>query len=337
MAESKTRENIIHQTRTINDIAGEMGILVKELEERIESIRKKLYEYREMRVHPHKDDKILTDWNGLMIAAFARAGAALNDPEYVKAAETAAKFIEDKLMDKNGRMLHRYRDGDSAITAQLDDYAFLIWGLIELYESTFKDNYLERANELNNELLEFFWDSDNGGFYLTASDAEELLIRNKDIYDGAIPSGNSVAFLNLLRLAKLKRESSLEQKASELNRAFSKQVGNVPRGHTMFLTALDFAKGPSKEVLIKGEFGSPRTIAMINAIRSHYIPNAVVLLNPPEKTINFNIPLTGSSEAKDELVEDAVAYVCTNYSCQEPTTDIGRMLELLNVKKQIKY
>ena len=160
--------------------------------------REKLFAYREKRIHPSKDDKILTDWNGLMIAAFAKAAAALNDPAYNTRAKKAADFILKNLQKPDGRLMHRYRDGEAAMQANLDDYAFFTWGLIELYESTFEIRYLKAAVGLNQYQIAHFWDSANGGFFFTPDDGEKLLTRSKEFYDGAIPSGNSVRFVRLI-------------------------------------------------------------------------------------------------------------------------------------------
>ena len=153
----------------------------------------------------------------------------------------------------DGRFLHRYRDGQAATPSHVDDFAFLIWGILELYVTTFEVSYLQTALELNGDLIEHFWDDNNGGFYFTADDSESLLVRQKDIYDEAIPSGNSVVMLNLLRLGRITAASDLEEKAAQIGRAFSEKVGQLPLAHTQFLVAVDFAVGSSYEVIIVGD------------------------------------------------------------------------------------
>ena len=165
---------------------------------------------RSQHVHPLKDDKILTDWNGLMIAALAKGAQALGESRYREAAKRAATFILNQMRTPEGRLLHRYRDGQAGLPALVDDYAFLIWGLLELYEATFDAGYVRTALELNRDLLRYYWDDEAGAFYFTAKDAEELLVRRKEAYDGAVPSGNSVAALNLLRLGRITGEADLE-------------------------------------------------------------------------------------------------------------------------------
>jgi uncharacterized protein YyaL (SSP411 family) len=164
--------------------------------EKLDELRRKLFNVREKRVHPFKDDKILTGWNGLMVAALAIGARVLDNSSYLSAAEKSVEFITNKLIREDGRLLARYRDGEAAFNAYLDDYAFLVWGLIELYESAKKQEHLEKALALNGDMLSLFWDKHWGGLYLTGKDSEDMLIRPKEIYDGAVPSGNSVAALN---------------------------------------------------------------------------------------------------------------------------------------------
>src|SRR5690606_20972821 len=185
----------------------------EELYRRAGEMRSRLFLAREKRVHPSKDDKILTDWNGLMIAALARAAGALQDPDFAGAASRAADSLLEVLQTADGRLMHRYREG-ADIQGNLDDYAFLIWGLIELYEAVFDVRYLREAVRLNQVLEEHFWDEEAGGFFFTADDGEELLIRKKEYYDGALPSGNSIALFNLLRLMHLTVDQKYEEKAA---------------------------------------------------------------------------------------------------------------------------
>ena len=206
------------------------SVIPDEDNELVESCRKKLFDYRIKRIHPHKDDKILTAWNGLMIAAMAIGGRVLHNEVYTQAAEKAAEFILSKLVREDGRLLARYRDGDAAIPAYVDDYAYLIWGLIELYESTYKPKYLKKSLALNQDLIKLFWDNKSGGLFLYGSDSEQLIIRPKELYDGATPSGNSVAALNFIRLARMTGQHELEEKAQNRFSNFGKQVQRMARG-----------------------------------------------------------------------------------------------------------
>ncbi|MHA2429129.1 MAG: thioredoxin domain-containing protein [Candidatus Hermodarchaeia archaeon] len=211
--------NILHLKKPLATEAKAQKMTEEGLLKLLEGIREKLFEVREQRIHPHKDDKILADWNGLMIAALAKAARVLDEPSYAEAAKKAVNFVFTQMLDAKGRLLHRYRDKEAKILAFLDDYAFMIWGLLELYETTLEPEYLQKAVELNAELLTHFWDDVGGGFYFTSDDAEDLLVRKKDAYDGAIPSGNSVAMLNLLRLARITAESERHHKLDKPSQA----------------------------------------------------------------------------------------------------------------------
>ncbi|HRV79828.1 MAG TPA: thioredoxin domain-containing protein, partial [Planctomycetota bacterium] len=216
---------------------------------RVEALRKQLFTAREARVHPFKDDKILTDWNGLMIAALAKAGSALEREDWILAARRAAGFAVAKLRDpKTGRLFKRSRAGQAGLPGLLEDYAFLTWGLIELHQATQDPTYLRTALELTDLGLEFFWDQEAGGFWHSPSDGEALLLQSKEAYDGAIPSGNSVMLLNLVRLARLTGRTAYEERAQELVDALGGQVLANPSAHTQFLMGLDFLIGPTQEI-----------------------------------------------------------------------------------------
>ncbi|MCH7859197.1 MAG: thioredoxin domain-containing protein [Candidatus Marinimicrobia bacterium] len=302
-------------------------------QQRWDLLREQLFTVREKRVHPGKDDKILTDWNGLMIAALARAGQALDRPDYIAAAEKAVTFILGTLRDDRGRLLHRYRNGQAGITGHLDDYAFIVWGLLELYEATFKTDYLETALALNAIMLDQFWDDEGGGFFFTADDGEALLVRHKDIYDGAIPSGNSVAAMNLLRLGRMTVNPALEERAAALGRAFSSLVNRSPTGFAQLLSAVDFGVGPAYEVVIAGKPGSADTENMLAALRRAYHPNIVVIFHPIKEHGEADIiRLAPFIKTQVSLDGQATAYVCRNYACQRPTTDTAVMLAALSGK-----
>ena len=329
-----TGANILHLEKTLTEVAFKNKTSVDELKERVEAARQKLFTARNKRIHPHKDDKILTDWNGLMIAALAKGAQVCNEPEYADAARRAADFILTDMRRPDGRILHRYRDGHAAILANVDDYAFLIWGLLELYETIFDVHYLQTALDLNNEMIKYFWDEQNGGFYFTADDAEELIVRQKDIYDGAIPSGNSVAVLNLFRLARITANSDLEDKANKIMLAFSKDVKSVPSGYTQMMVGLDFGIGPSYEIVIVGNPEAKDTKEMLNSLRKHFVPNKVVLLRPSDQEEPDIIRLAKFTEYQSSFDGKATAYVCLDYACKMPTTDTEEMLKLLNVSSE---
>ncbi len=250
--DTKDDNNILHIKKSISEFAFANNLDEKELKENLERGRQKLFEVREKRIHPYKDDKILTDWNGLMISAFSKAAQVFGKKIYSDYASKAAEFILLKMFDKDGRLLHRYRENESAIFANADDYVFLVAALLDLYETVFDPGYLEQAIKLNNYFITHFWDDRNGGFFFTPDYGEKLITRQKEIYDGAIPSGNSVAMLNLIRIARITADSSFEEKADKINKAFSNQIRKYPAGFTQFLIALDFAIGPSYEIILAG-------------------------------------------------------------------------------------
>ncbi|MFT9486248.1 MAG: thioredoxin domain-containing protein [Tepidibacillus sp.] len=320
--------NLIQQS--LEEIAKNEGIRVEELKQRIDVSRKKLFEVREKRIYPHKDDKILTSWNGMMIAAFAKGAKVLNRTDYSEVSAKAIRFILEHLQRNDGRLLARFREGESAFLGYLDDYAFLIWGLIEQYEATFEVSYLTDALKLNRQMKDLFWDNQKGGYFFYGSDAEELLARPKEIYDGAIPSGNSVAAVNLLRLARITGDPQLEEDANTQLKAFAGSIEQYPRAYSYFLTAIQFALWPTKEIVIAGELEDERTMDLFNIIRDTYLPEAVVLLHPDGKgreDIEKIAPFTKDQKKKDSM---PTVYVCENYACQAPITSSEKLYELLN-------
>ncbi len=329
-----TNSNILHLDKPLTECAFKMKISIEELKNRMNGVRQQLFATRKKRIHPHKDDKILTDWNGLMIAAMAKGARILHNPKFLDAAKEAADFILKEMRRQDGRLLHRYRDGQSAILAHVDDYAFLIWGLLELYETTFDTHYLQTSLDLNREMIENFWDEKSGGFFFTADDAEGLIVRQKEIYDGAIPSANSVSLLNLLRLGRITANPELEKKAMKISEAFASDVSRYPSGYTQFLVSLDFGIGPSHEIVIVGDPQSPDTEEMLAALRKHFIPNKVVILKPSTQESPDISGLADYLKHHSSIDNKATAYICINYACKMPTTDIKEMLSQLPVTAQ---
>ena len=330
----KTGKNILHLRKSLKEIAIDLKIDEQEVKRHLEEMRKKLFAFREKRIHPYKDDKILTDWNGLMIAALAKGAQVFDEPKYAEAARNAITFILKNLMRGDGRLLHRYREGQAAVPGNVNDYAFLIWGLIELYEATFEVRYLQNALDVSNGLIKHFCDERQGGFYFTADDSEELLIRWKEVYDGAIPSGNSVAMLNFMRLSCMTGNHEFEEKAMQIEKAFSKGILQSPLSYTQFLTAVDFIIGPSYEIVIAGISQAEDTKAMVKALRGQFIPNKVVLFYPAEVKLPEITRLAVFTKDMVSREGKATAYVCQNYACQAPATDTKEMLQLLNVKNE---
>ena len=326
-----TGANILHLDKSLTEVAFKNKESVDELKKHVEVAREKLFAARDKRVHPYKDDKILTDWNGLMIAALAKGAQAFNEPKYAVAAKRAADFILTDMRREDGRILHRYREGETAILANVDDYAFLIWGLLELYETVFDVDYLQAALDLNSEMIKFFWDEQDGGFYFTADDAEELIVRQKEIYDGAIPSGNSVAVSNLFRLSRITANTDFEDKANKIMLAFSKDVESAPSGYTQMMVALGFGIGPSYEIVIVGNPEADDTKEMLNSLGKHFIPYKVVLLKHADQETTDITRIAEYTEYHSSFDGKATAYVCLDFACKMPVTNTKDMLKLLNV------
>lgn len=313
-----TGKNILHRTQSIAELAAERDLSEQQLHRKLESIRTRLFEIREQRPRPFLDDKILTDWNGLAIAALARAGRFLDETSYVEAAEAAAAFILDHLYS-NDELLHRYRDGEAAIGATADDYAFLAWGLIELYESTFKTGYLQQAVTLQQQMNDRCWDEANGAFFFTGTESEELLGRKKEFYDSALPSGNSIAALNLLRLGRITARPDWEEQAGAILAAASSMVSRAPTSFTQLMQAHLRTARPASEVVIAGPLTAGDTQRMISITNQVYAPHNVVILNDPaDDAIAELAPYLRQQTPQDG---HATAYVCQNYSCNRPTND----------------
>lgn len=292
-----------------------------------DTCREKLFAYREKRIHPYKDDKILTSWNGLMIAAMAIGGRVLDNAEYTRAAQQASDFIESRLTRNDGRLLARYREGESAFPAYLDDYAFLVWGLIELYESTFKPLYLQRALSLNEDLLKFFHDKINGGLFLYGSDGEQLITRPKELYDGALPSGNSVATLNFFRLARLTGRNELEELAQRQFNTFGSSLEQAPRGYAFMITALLFASAQASEIIVVSGADQRGAGEMIDIIRASFRPfTHSVLYSDEHSDIKKMIPFVENYTPVNGM---ATAYVCENDTCSYPVTNTNEFRKML--------
>lgn len=319
----KGQLNILHIATPLTDQAVRLGIPFEDLEAHLEAVRWKLFRVRESRVRPFRDDKVLTSWNGLMVAALAKASRALGKAKYAEAARRAVAFIMDRLL-RNGRLLHRYRDGESAIPGFLDDYAFLIWGLLELYETEFDAQLLRVALELNGMLLKHFWDPEEGGFFITADDGEHLPVRRKEVYDGALPSGNSVAMFILLKLASITGNMDLKERVKSLERTFSSPVSVIPSAYTQLLTALEYSLVPSYVVVIVGDREKGDTRSMLEALYRRFIPNKTVLLKSWELE-----EIADFVKSFSTIGGKATAYVCIEHLCKKPTTDPEEMLEML--------
>ncbi|TDQ43005.1 thioredoxin domain-containing protein [Aureibacillus halotolerans] len=288
------------------------------LKEHVKEWRDLLLAARSARVPPLKDDKVLTSWNGLMIAAYAKAGKVLQSEDYIQAAKRADDFLWTQLRREDGRLMARYRDGDVAHLAYLDDYVAYSWGLIELYEATFDHDYLIRALELTQDLLRLFWDENNGGFYFYGEDGEQLLQRPKPGFDGAMPSGNGMAAANILRLSKLTGNIELQGYAQTLSQAFGQEVKQAPHGFTSMLRSLYYATERSREIVIVGVRGEEKLEALLQLAQTTQRPGDVLLFKDMKKAdLSKVAPFTAEHNMMND---EPTLYVCENFSCQMPLT-----------------
>ena len=324
----RTGKNVLHLDRSLAEEADRREMDEDVLRERLGTARAALLEARSDRPRPGLDDKVLTDWNGLMVAALATAARAFGEPEYEAAARQTAQFLQEEMHDAEGRLLHRYRDGDAGIRATLDDYAFLTWGLLELYETTFEPQWLQVACDHMDACLDRFWDAERGGFYMTPDDGEALIVRPKDANDGAMPSGNSVQLTNLLRLARFTGRTEFEDTAAALSRWAGPSARSRPTGFTALLMGLDWALGTPREIVVAGEWEADDTQALLTVLRETYSPTTVTLHRPPgdDPAITDLAPFTAVQTPRDG---QAAAYVCRDFQCEAPTTDPDRLRKQL--------
>ena len=310
-------KNILHVARPIDVIAKLEKLDAEKVEKAIADGRGKLFEVREKRIRPGLDDKILAGWNGLMITALAKGAAVLDEPSYGEAAAKAADFILSK-MREDGRLLATYGKGRARLKAYVTDYAFLIEGLLGLYEWSGELRWLDEAEQLTETAIEFYWDDAGGGFFFTASDHEALLVRSKTANDGAIPSGNSVMLMNLQRLAILLDRADLREKAKTIIELFAAGLTRSPFQHERFLCGIEAWHEGFEEIAIVGAAGAPETQSLLRAVYGLYVPNKVVArLDPADQTTPKRIPLL----AQKTMIDDKpTAYVCRDFACKQPTT-----------------
>jgi uncharacterized protein YyaL (SSP411 family) len=322
--------NVLLRTGDPESLATRHGLDVSEVRERMARIRTTLVESRSRRVRPERDDKVLADWNGLAIAALARAGRVFDEDRYVEAATRAADFLTDRLRDDDGHRLHRWRDGDAAIPAMADDLAFVAWGEIELYEATYDPKWLAAAGDTLSELIEGF-EAPAGGFFQTSKETDTTLVRVCESADGALPSANSVAALTLLRAARLTGRVELEEAGRQTLEALGGRVSAAPAGHTALLQAAQFARGPTAEVVVAGPRRASTTEGFLAPLRTAFRPRVVTLQRPSDdpgraRSLGEVAPFTSTLEAIDG---EATAYLCRDHTCDLPRTDLGEFLDAL--------
>jgi uncharacterized protein YyaL (SSP411 family) len=319
-----TGRNILYEHYSVEETAHHFDQPVDEVRASLERASAKLLQARTARVRPHLDDKVLTSWNGLMISAFAQAGAVLDDARYTKCARRAAAFVRERMWDAGpGILLRRYRDGDFAIPGFLDDYAFFAQAVLDLYEADFDAADLELAEEITRHMRARFEDQEAGGFFTTvaAGPDSDVLFRMKDDYDGAEPSGNSVAAMNLLRLERLTGKTEMGDAGRRTLQAFSGRMHTQPFGVPLTMCALDYSLSKPLQVVLAGEHGAPETEKMLRAVRGIFQPNRALLLATGRED--------GAMAEMKPVNGRTAAYVCENFTCQLPVTEVADLVKLL--------
>jgi uncharacterized protein len=290
----------------------------------LEASERALLEARRRRRRPAVDDKVIASWNGLAISGFACAYQALQLERYLAAARRGADFVLAKLVDKRRTpaLYRRYRDGEAAIDGNLEDYSFLVAGLLDLYEASFEKGWMSSAVMLAEEMVRLFWDSEGGGFFMKPPGGE--LVAIKDGYDGPTPSGNSVAALDLLRLSEFTGNGDLREMAETTLRLFADSMESSPTGHLQMLGAVDFSLG-SKEIVVASRGMTSQLLSMVRELQTRYLPNKVLALADGDERFGPDASMAKLVSGKTSLRGAPTAYICENFACRSPVTDISAL------------
>ncbi|MGI8991351.1 MAG: thioredoxin domain-containing protein [Bryobacteraceae bacterium] len=320
-----TGRNILFQEHSIEETADRFERPLAEVRGAIEDLETRLLAERSKRIRPHLDDKVLSAWNGLTISAFAKGGAILDDARYSQAARRASDFIAKRMYDaESGILLRRYRKGDAAIAGFLDDYAFFAQALLDLYETSFEFRDLEFAIKLTEKQLELFEDTKHGAFFSSSDGDSSLVVRRKEDYDGAEPSGNSIAVLNLLRLARMTSRDDFREAAEKALQAFAERITTMPSGVPQMLVAYGFSLAAPKQVILSGEKSSGELRQFLRVLQARFLPDTIVML-ADEDLSRYN-PAIQNMKPLDGRV---TAYVCENFTCKLPISDPSKLDGLL--------
>ncbi|MBN1786069.1 MAG: thioredoxin domain-containing protein [Candidatus Methanofastidiosa archaeon] len=319
-----TGKNVLHMSAGLDEISKGMGMESFELKERLMALNSKLYENRSRRPAPQKDDKILADWNCLMVAALAIGGRCLASREHVDLARASLRSILGVFFKDEGHLLHRFRDKEASIEANIDDYAFLVWALLEVYDTCLEPSYLEMADKMIELSIKHFWDDADGGFFMAPGSRVDLISRQKDTYDGALPSGNSVMAYCLLRASRLLEKPGYEDMLEKMFKAFSEDLNEMPSAHTYLMMAYDAFVLPYSKLVIVGDIEDAKE--MIEARDSLYLPHNNTILTDPKGDEGLFPKLTRELKQSNGR---PTAYVCVRRSCMDPTCSPEDMKRLL--------
>jgi uncharacterized protein YyaL (SSP411 family) len=331
-------KNILYAAHSVEETAAKFGKTEGETRELLQEARKQLLAARSRRPRPQRDDKILAGWNGLAISAFAKAGAAFDDAEFVTRARKTAEFLHEHLYDSKNHLLYRrWRKGERKIPGMSKDYALVIQGLIDLYEVTFDPRWLEWAIELTDAQIKSFYDRADGGYFMTSAEgSKDLLIRIKTDTDGVEPASSSVAALNLLRLAQFTDRADLRAAAEKTLGLFGRQMLEHPRSLPEMLCALDFYLADPQQIVIAGDPAAPDTQEMLRAVNAKFLPNKILILAEGGKSQRLLARYLPFIQGVRPTHGKATAYVCAHYACDLPTSDLEVLRQLLDGQHPIK-
>jgi len=297
----------------------------------IDRARTQLFEARMSRPRPHLDDKIIAAWNGLMVSAYARGAQVLDEPRYLEIATRAVKFLQANLYDPSGKNLYRnYRDGRSNIAGFADDYAFVIQGLLDLYQASFDVEWLKFAVELQETQDRLFFDEKNGGYFSTSGKDERVFLRMKDDNDGAEPAASSIAALNLLRLAQFRDDKGMAERARKTIGAFATTLLHFASAMPQMLVAIDYSLSKPRQIVIAGKKDAPQTRALLKEVNRHFLPNTVLLVADGAEDQKYLGEKNEAIRAMSPIEGRPAAYVCENFTCKAPVTDAKQLAGLLS-------
>ena len=325
-------KNILIERHTIAETAKHFGKTEGEIRKLVAQGREKLFSIRARRPRPHLDDKIIAAWNGLMISAYARGAQVLDESRYLEIATRAAKFLRTNLYEEKSKLLYRnYRGGRSDIEGFADDYAFMIQGLLDLYEASFDVEWLKFAVELQETQDRLFFDEKNGGYFSTSGEDKSVFLRMKDDNDGAEPAASSVAALNLLRLAQFRDDKQRSERARKTIDAFATTLSHFPSAIPQMLVALDAALSKPRQIVITGKKDAPETKALLREVNGHFLPKTVLVLADGAEGQKYLGEKNDAIRAMSPINGKSAAYVCENFTCKAPVTDPAELAELLKL------
>ena len=325
-------KNILIERHTIADTARHFKKSEGEIAKVLTQSREKLFAIRAQRPRPHLDDKIISSWNGLMISAYARAAQVLDDPRYLEIATRSANFVRTKLYDPSRKILYRsYREGRSNIEGFADDYAMVIQGLLDLYEASFDVECLKFAIQLQETQDRLFFDEKNGGYFSNSGRDKSVFVRMKDDNDGAEPAASSIAALNLLRLSQIYDDPKLAERAKKTIDAFATILLQFPSGMPQMLVAVENSLGKPRQIVIAGKKDSPETKALLKEVHRHFLPNTIVILADANEGQKYLGERNEAIRAMSLVEGKPAAYVCENFTCKAPVTDLKQLSDLLKL------